>query len=88
MNAITANEARELMGPSPYLESAYDEIREAAKNNRSSVTLDDHFWSIKSENWEKARSALENNGFKVKLVRYAQLGFRSDGYEMATRVSW
>jgi hypothetical protein len=92
-NRITADQARELAGPSPEeiienaLSQAYHAIRESANGKRRSVRLNTDFWTHggykPTPEWKKVKEILENDGFTVKFF-YEERQF----VDMATIIEW
>jgi hypothetical protein len=88
MSKITAQEARELAGPSVQerVNEVYPFIREAAERKERNITL--HGWWAnqgygKTSDWKKACELLKADGFKVDFF-YEELQF----VNMYTVVSW
>lgn len=88
MTRITAQEARELAGPTVQerVDEVYPLIREAAEKGKRSIDL--HGWWADegyagSKDYKQACMILEGDGYKVKFV-YAEYQFVS----MYTVVEW
>jgi len=86
---ITANEARNLAGPTidERVEDAGKVIEEAAKAKKRKVALHDPFWVnggySKSDDWKQGVAKLEKLGFKVSFY-YEERQF----VDMYTIVEW
>lgn len=90
---ITAEEARELAGPTleerveQELERVYKEIKAAAEKKMRSLNLTTEFWTYGGYNYTDAYKEcyrqLEKLGYKVKFV-YEERQF----VNMYTRVEW
>lgn len=93
MTVITAEQARELAGPTfeetveMQLEYAYEKIREAAENKKRRVYLTNDFWRNdgyeRTKAYKAAVNELENLGFVVKF-HYEELQL----VNMHTIVQW
>jgi hypothetical protein len=89
MTKITAQEARELAGPTvqEYVDEVYPKIREAATAKKREILLRDSFWAnggySKSKEWTQACMILEGEGYKVTFF-YAEMQF----VDMGTKVEW
>jgi hypothetical protein len=89
-NKITAEEARELAGPSVQerVDTVYPLIREAAVKKLRRVALRDSFWTDggygSKPDWKKACDLLRKDGFKVDF--YYSEG--SQFVDMYTVVEW
>ena len=89
MTKITAQEARELAGPTvqEYVDEVYPKIREAATAKKREVLLRDSFWAnggySKSAEWKQACMILEGEGYIVTFF-YAEYQF----VDMGTKVEW
>jgi hypothetical protein len=88
MSRITAQEARELAGPSVQerINGAYQQIREAAEKQLRKVCLHD-WWAQEgyrgSKDYKQACMILESDGFKVSFF-YEERQF----VDMYTVVEW
>lgn len=89
MNRITAEEARELAGPTvqDHVETAYKLIRTAAEKKQHHVDLKSDFWASggykKDKEYLEAVSILEKDGFRVWFF-YEEKQF----VDMYTIVEW
>lgn len=89
MTRITAQEARELAGPSPQdqVDWVYPHIRKAAGERKREIRLYDRFWTqggySSDPEWAAACDILRQDGFTVEF-RYEERQF----VDMYTRVSW
>ena len=89
MTKITAQEARELSGPTVQerVDAVYPVIREAATKGKRDIMLRDKFWAdggySASKDWKQAVMILEGDGFKVGFY-YNESQF----VDMATTVEW
>ena len=89
MTKITAQEARELAGPtvSERVEEVYPKIREAAEKKRRRVALHEDFWVNGgyrgTKEWKEACELLRKDGFIVKFF-YEERQF----VDMYTVVEW
>lgn len=89
MTKITAQEARELAGPTVQerVDAVYPLIREAATKGKRDIMLRDKFWAdggySASKDWQQAVMILEGDGYKVGFY-YNESQF----VDMATTVEW
>lgn len=89
MTRITAQEARELAGPSPqdHADLVYPLIRKAATERKREIRLTTQFWTqggyIDDPMWKEACDILRRDGFRVEF-HYEERQF----VDMYTRVSW
>ncbi len=89
MTRITAEEARELAGPTVQerVEAVYPLIRKAAEEKQRMIALHSAFWVnggyIESTEWKEACKLLRKDGFKVSFY-YEERQF----VDMYTVVEW
>ncbi len=88
MAKITAQEARELAGPTVQerVDGVFELIREAATKKFRRINLTDKFWEggyDKSPEWLEAKALLEKEGFTVEFF-YEERQF----VNMYTIVKW
>jgi len=89
MTKITAQEARELAGPTVQerVDAVYPVIREAATKGKRDIMLRDKFWAdggySASKDWQQAVMILEGEGYKVGFY-YNESQF----VDMGTTVEW
>lgn len=89
MTRITAEQARELAGPTveERVEAVYPLIEQAARNKKRSIHLQDDFWVYEgykeTHRWKEAVALLKKDGYKVRFF-YEERQFVS----MYTIVEW
>lgn len=89
MSRITAQEARELVGPTPQevVDEVYPKIRQAALDKKLELKLRHEPWArggyARTNEWRDAVAILEHDGFKVEFF-YEERQF----VDMGTKISW
>ncbi len=89
MTKITAEQARELAGPTVQerVEALYPLIEEAARNKKRSIYLTAEFWARdgykQTHRWKEAATLLNKDGYKVHFF-YEEKTF----VNMGTIVEW